>query len=276
MAANPKGRNGERENVSRTKMMLDGSISLDNLDQYLKDAKPAPKLSSLLVQLLAERDISNEDLGTAANIGRSTIYKIIGGKLLPEQDTLLRIAFVLELTAEETQQLLKTGRRAQLTASRPRDIAIIYGLQNALTLDEMDEVLMERGMEPITPPEKKISELIRPLMGDMTFADLLTRSALNTNALFMKMLDKVKSGTTIEALDEIADGLERNDLLAIGFVLGMNKVEMQRLLRIAHRSFLNSKDTRDSLVLDALASGAELPQMNDILLKNNMEPLMQA
>ena len=266
----------ERENVSRTRMMLDGSISLDNLDQYLKEARPAPKLSNYLVSLLAERGMSNEELGIGANIGRSTIYKIISGKQLPEQDMLLRMAFVLALTAGEAQQLLKTGRRAQLTASRPRDIAIIYGLQNGLTLDEMEEILMERGMEPLTPAEKRISEFLAPLMDGISFEQLLRRARLDGSALFMQMLKQANQGMRLEAMDAVGDGLERNELLCIGFALGMNKVEMQRLLRIAHRAFLNSTEGRDALILGGLAGGMNLEAMNAALLERRMEPLYSA
>ncbi|MBE5804891.1 MAG: helix-turn-helix transcriptional regulator [Clostridiales bacterium] len=264
----------ERENVSKTRLMLEGSINLDNLDQFLKEARPAPKLSNYLMNLLAERDMSNEELGLEANIGRSTIYKIISGKQLPEQDMLLRMAFVLELSAEETQQLLKTGRRAQLTASRPRDIAIIYGLQNGLMLDEMDEILMERGLDPLIPAEKKISELLAPLAANLSFDQLLMQTHLADNASFMHMLGQAKSGRRLEALDEITDGIERNDLLCIGFVLGMNKVEMQRLLRIAHRAFLNSKDERDAQILEGLAAGMELKEIDAALRNRHMEALI--
>ena len=264
----------ERENMSRTRMMLEGKIDLEDLDRYLKDAKPAPKLSNYLITLLAERDMSNEELGVAANIGRSTIYKIIGGKQLPEQDMLLRIAFALELPATEAQQLLKTGRRAQLTASRPRDVVIICALNNGLMLEEVDEILMERGFDPLVPEEKKISEFLKPLMADMTFDQLLDKTRLNANGLFTGMLSRAKSGCTLEALDEIADGIDRNDLLGIGFVLGMNKGEMQRLLRIAHRAFLNSTDARDMQLLEGISEGHELQKMNAILIEKGMDPLI--
>ena len=87
-----------KDGVSKTKMMLDGSISLDSLDQILKNAKPALPLKSHLLKLMGERAMSNEDLGIFANIGRSTVYKIMDGKQRPEQDVLLRMAFAMELT----------------------------------------------------------------------------------------------------------------------------------------------------------------------------------
>ncbi len=258
-----------KDSVSKTKMMLDGSVSLDNLDQILKDAKPALPLKSHLLKLMGEKGMSNEDLGVLANIGRSTVYKIMDGKQRPEQDALLRMAFALELTGEETQQLLKAGHRAQLTASRPRNIAIIFGLQNGLTLDEMDGILMERGMDPLTPPAKKLSEALAPLMKHTDVVTLVRRARLNPRAV-KEAMAKVKSGACLEVFDLLADSLEKDDLLRIGFVLHAKPTEMQHLLRIAHRAFLNSKDGRDQEILMGLAAGMDLGEMNAMLAEKSL------
>ena len=64
---------------------------------------------------------------------------------------LLRIAFVLEFTYEETAQLLKSGLRSALTSDSKRDVAIIYGLVNRLSLGEMDAVLEGYGLPRLVP-----------------------------------------------------------------------------------------------------------------------------
>lgn len=262
----------ESKNVSRTKMMLDGSISLDSLDMFLNNAKPAPKLSTYLTELLIAKGLSNDELGVYANIGRSTVYKIMSGKQLPEQDMLLRIAFVLQLTGEETQQLLKTGHRAQLTASRPRDIAIIYGLQNGLTLEEMDSILMEREMTPLTPVEKKLSEALAPLMKDVTFGELQEKARLNSTEM-TDAIRKTNQAPSLETFDIISDILEKDDLLRIGFVLHAKPNDMQHLLRITHRAFLNVKDPREQEILSGLAAGLELDEINAVLKNAGLREL---
>lgn len=261
-----------KESVSKTKMMLDGSVSLDSLDQILKNAKPALPLKSHLLKLMGEKEMSNEDLGILANIGRSTVYKIMDGKQRPEQDVLLRMAFALELSGEETQQLLKAGHRALLTASRPRDIAIIFGLQNGLTLDEMDGILMERGMEPLTPPVKKLSEALAPLMKNTTVNDLVVHAHLNSETV-KQAVDKAKPDGCLEVFDLLADSLEKDDLLRIGFVLHATQTEMQHILRIAHRAFLNTKDIRDQQILLGLAAEMSLEEINAVLAESNLKRL---
>lgn len=262
----------EQYRVSQTEMMLDGSVPLDDLDQILKDSRPALPLKSHLLKLMGEREMSNEDLGIFANIGRSTVYKIMDGKQRPEQDVLLRMAFALELTGGETQALLKAGHRAPLTATRPRDIAIIYGLQNGLTLDEMDGILMERGMEPLTPPAKKLSEVLAPLMKNTTVNELAAGARLNPKAV-REALAKAKPDVYLEVFDLLADSLEKDDLLRIGFVLHAKPTEMQHLLRIAHRAFLNSKDSRDQEILTGLAAGMDLAEINAVLAEKSLMQL---
>ena len=271
-ALRKRGEAAAAEGVSRTQMMLDGSVSLDSLDRILQSARPAPMLKAHLLGLLGARGMSNEELGMLANIGRSTVYKIMDGKQRPEQDVLLRMAFALELTGEETQQLLKAGHRAPLTASRPRDIAIICGLQNGLTLDEMDGILMERGMDPLTPPAKKLSEALQPLMQGRTLADVAAEAQLNP-AQLREAMARVRTDAPLEAFDLLADELEKDDLLRIGFALRVKPTEMQHLLRIARRAFLNSKDPRDQEILLGLSAGMELGEINAVLAEKELEQL---
>lgn len=261
-----------KDGVSKTKMMLDGSVSLDSLDQILKNVKPALPLKAHLLKLMGEKEMSYEDLGIFANIGRSTVYKIMDGKQRPEQDVLLRMAFALELTGEETQQLLKAGHRAPLTASRPRDIAIIFGLQNSLTLDEMDGILMERGMDPLTPPAKKLSEALAPLMKH-TDVDTVIRKARLTSEHIKEDMAKAEPDMHLEAFDLLADSLEKDDLLRIGFTLHATQTEMQHLLRIARRAFLNSKDARDQEILMGLAASLDLAEINAVLAEKKLTQL---
>ena len=261
-----------KEGVSKTKMMLDGSVSLDSLDQILKNAKPALPLKAHLLKLMGEKEMSNEDLGIFANIGRSTVYKIMDGKQRPEQDVLLRIAFALGLTGEETQQLLKAGHRAPLTASRPRDIAIIFGLQNGLTLEEMDSILMERNMESLTPSPKKLSTALAPLMMHTDVDTVVRKARLNLGDV-KEAMAKARPDASPEVFDLLVDSLEKDDLLRIGFVLHASQTEMQHLLRIAHRAFLNSKDARDQEILMGLASGMELDEINAVLADKNLTQL---
>lgn len=143
----------DSDRMGQTRWMIEhaGKRSLDDL---LKEVKSQKSVPDLLLPALGKKDISVEVMSQLAGFGRATGYKIINNKMRPEADILIRIAFVLEMNVEEMQQLLKSGRRSMLSGSSDRDVAIIYGRQNGLSLGEMDELLEEYGLPTLVPPLK--------------------------------------------------------------------------------------------------------------------------
>lgn len=272
---NESNPNLERENVLTTRMLLDGDFDLADLDRLLQVKIPDIKLSTFLKKRLEECELNADDLAEEARIGRSTVYSTLNGNMKPTQDALLRMAFVLQLTPEETQYMLKLGRRATLSSTtEPRDRVIIVGLNCSLTLAEMDNILMERNFDPLTPVEKTLSSCLEPFMKEMSFVQLLKKSYLYTRDM-LTMLQKVSHGDTLRGLDEIADALEQHDLLRIGFVLGMNANQVQRLLRTCGRGYLHSAEKpRDKMIHDGLNQSLSLEEMNALLKENGMTPLI--
>ena len=63
----------------------------------------------------------------------------------------LRIAFVLHMSLEESQQMLKSAHRSPLTSGSQRDVCIMYGLINHLERSEMDAVLEKKQFAPLWP-----------------------------------------------------------------------------------------------------------------------------
>ena len=251
--------------VSRTRMMIDGEIDSNDLDQWLQDVRPEPKLSAFILPRLAAMDMSVEELGDSAYIARSTIYRILDGKQKPLQDALLRMAFALQLSASDTQQLLKTGQRAALTASRPRDIAILYGLKNGLTLDEMDVILIERDMAPLMPVQQQISDYLVSRLSGMTVPALLEKAHI-AKAELTAILAGTASQPAAAQLDLLEDYLNQTEWVRIGVTLGLNAKEMQHLLRIARRAFLNSTLPCDACIIRGLDSGLTLDELNAQLI----------
>ncbi|MBQ6174839.1 MAG: hypothetical protein IJK28_09460 [Clostridia bacterium] len=140
------------DKVRGTIRMIDEMGKGASLDEMLKASQPMKSISQLILPHLG--DMSYETLGVLAGTSRANVYKLMDGRSHPEQDVLLRIAFTLQMDVEETQQLLKSAHRSQLTATIPRDVCLLYGLLNRLDLMEMDEVLREKGFKPLWPEAK--------------------------------------------------------------------------------------------------------------------------
>ena len=149
------------EKKRTTLMMIERANSGESLDQMLKAIKQSRKLSQILLPKMGT--MSNEVLADLAGCSRAYVYGIMGGTKHPEKDMLLRIAFVLGMSVDETQEMLQTAHRAVLSSKDKRDICVIFGLVNGLDLETMDEVLMEQDQKPLSPFEKdegKLRDLI--------------------------------------------------------------------------------------------------------------------
>ena len=134
-----------------TMMMINSnSLTLDHVDSL---SKKKESISSILNRYVGNRKIAA--VCDMAVISDKMWYKMMANKVNPSKDLLLRLAFVLEIPANETQNLLKSGGCASLTISDEREICIVYGLQNKLSLGDIDEILLERGLQPLIPLEKK-------------------------------------------------------------------------------------------------------------------------
>ena len=107
------------------------------LDQPLT----APSCAQALRNLLDRADISASDWITAADISRSYGYQILRGERIPGRDILLRTALALHLSVEETQRLLTLGGCAVLYPRVRRDAAVIFALNQSLSLLETESLL---------------------------------------------------------------------------------------------------------------------------------------
>lgn len=132
------------ETMSQTyyfvKQVLDG-FPMPKLDEI----PLGPSVNDLINQALARRNISVSAVAELAGINRSSLYKILDGTVQPQRNTLLRLALTLELSYEETQQLLKAGNVSQLSSQRLRDRVILTGLLNQEPLDEISQILEDQG-----------------------------------------------------------------------------------------------------------------------------------
>lgn len=146
-------KNADRQRVGETRWMIEHADKR-SLEELLREVKSQKSVTDILLPALGKMDYSVEVMSQLAGLGRATGYKIMNNKMRPEADILIRLAFVLELSVDEMQQLLKSGRRSMLSGSNERDVAIIFGRSNGLSLGEMDELLEEYGLPTLVPPLK--------------------------------------------------------------------------------------------------------------------------
>ena len=126
--------------------------SPEHFAELIREGKVFDKtmtLADFLNELLVKQNISIPEVVTGSVLSKSFVYQIFNGERNPGRDILLRIAFAMHLTLEETQQLLRLGEKGTLYPRVRRDAAIICCLEQGISLDEADTFLhsiSEKGL----------------------------------------------------------------------------------------------------------------------------------
>ena len=146
----------DTENVTRsplspteTEAVLQMIEKNEKLIQVRKDFVLEP-LSSLLNRYMGKRGLTTEALFERIGASRAYGFRVMKGQRRPERDMLVSLALEMGMTYEETQNLLKVGRRVQLTPRDERDFLLVFCAMHGKSLGEADDLLKESGMKPLT------------------------------------------------------------------------------------------------------------------------------
>ncbi len=106
-------------------------------------------LSEYLMLLLKEKGLKRSDVVRNSHLDKSYVFQIFSGEKKPSRDKLIAIAFGLQLTAEETQRMLKLGGCSELYPRKKRDALILFGIQHGKDIYEVDDMLDQRGLSTL-------------------------------------------------------------------------------------------------------------------------------
>lgn len=130
--------------------LIQDSRSLEGFYESVDGNIPNIRTSEYLAQLLVHYSLAKQAVIGAAGLDRSTGYTIFSGQRNPKRNTLLRIALAMQLTLQETQQLLKIAQRGELYPKNRRDAAIIYCIHQHLCPIDTELLLDQIGEELLT------------------------------------------------------------------------------------------------------------------------------
>lgn len=103
------------------------------------------EVSDLMKEILKRRNIEIKRAIDLMVLEPSYGYQIFNGRRKPTRVILLRFAIIFELTIDETQQLLKIGRKQELYPRIRFDMTIIYGIEHHYSIEEVEDLLQEVG-----------------------------------------------------------------------------------------------------------------------------------
>lgn len=139
----------EKKNTDNLQQEL---MEASDLTQFLaknKDHFVNASLSELLNQLFEKKNISKATLAKQSGMSEIYLYQIFAGRRNPSRNRLLCLCYGLNATIDETQELLRLCKMAQLYPKLKRDSIIYYGLQHGIGLYEINDRLFDEDEETL-------------------------------------------------------------------------------------------------------------------------------
>ncbi|MEE1002139.1 MAG: XRE family transcriptional regulator [Acutalibacteraceae bacterium] len=124
----------------------------NNIDKYLKDNSDYMLdrgLSEILESIIDKKGLKKSLVIKKAEISEVYGYQIFSGVKKPLRDKLLSICIAMELTLEETQDVLKHGSFALLYPKNKRDSIIIFGIDNKMSVCEINNLLYDKNEDTL-------------------------------------------------------------------------------------------------------------------------------
>lgn len=126
-----------------TEMVLDFIRESDRPD--IPPILPLLSLPAIINHYMGEVCVSTDALFELIGMNRSTGYRILNGTRRPSRDTLIALARALGLDYQKTQDLLKSGRVAQLTPRNERDYLIVFAIIKEYSVGDINSLLAQQG-----------------------------------------------------------------------------------------------------------------------------------
>ena len=120
-----------------------GLIKEEGAAYFTKDRGGKVEVGLYLEKLIEEHGMKKKEVVRKLNLEESYARKLFGGQRIPTRKILLQCAFLLSLNLADTQRLLDIGQKPRLYPRIRYDAAIIYGLEEKMTLEEMNAFLEE-------------------------------------------------------------------------------------------------------------------------------------
>ncbi len=124
----------------------------NTVEDYLNmtnEEQTLPSFSEYISMLCAGKGENEESVIKRGHIESSYGHRLFKGARNPSRDTVLQLAFGLELDTDGTQQLLKVARATALHPRVKRDAVIAYCLYHNRTFMDTQELLYENGLPTI-------------------------------------------------------------------------------------------------------------------------------
>ena len=98
-------------------------------------------------KLIEKSKLSKSDIINKSDIGYTYFYDILRGEKCPSRDKIVLFILAMQLELDDCQTVLELYNWAPLYAKDKRDSAMIYAINNNLSVWSLDELLAENELE---------------------------------------------------------------------------------------------------------------------------------
>ncbi len=102
-----------------------------------------------LNEFFVKSNLSKAELARRSGISEVYLHQLFSGRRKPSRDRLLCLAIGLEISMEETQELLRHCGQAELYARSKRDAVIIYGISHKMNLPAINDELFKNNLDTL-------------------------------------------------------------------------------------------------------------------------------
>ena len=135
-----------------TKEFENKITSAKNIEELRAVLESLPKESfeNRFVDLCIKYNLTNSQVQTASGINKSLFYAFFEKKnpkraRKPQKHHIIRMGLAMGASVEEINELLKLGKHKELYAKNKDDAIIIFGINNKLDINAIEELLIDAG-----------------------------------------------------------------------------------------------------------------------------------
>ena len=119
-------------------------MSATDIDSYIKNNQTSfaeRSVTELLASFYERQGLSKAELARRSCMSEVYLHQVFAGRRNPSRDKLLCLCIGMELSFDETQELLKEAAYAQLYPRIKREAVIIHGIVHHTPLEEINDRL---------------------------------------------------------------------------------------------------------------------------------------
>ncbi len=122
----------------------------DNLDEVLSRASlDGQTFAEWASVRIAEAGLTKGTIIQDSMLNPTFAYQILAGQRNAKRNKLLQLAFGMNLSIEDTSELLERGGTNALSPRNRRDIVIAFCRGRNMTVPQCDQTLADAGLDPL-------------------------------------------------------------------------------------------------------------------------------